>query len=100
MGAGFGAYAEYLKIAPQIKPTVDSVSSLIGISWASYAVLVVGALAAALLGRWPKVSCAVAVVAVTFGTPVIYPVGLVTLLALAAPLIPEPALATSRQPAG
>lgn len=99
IGAGFGTYAEYLKIAPQIKPTVDSISSLIGISWASYAVLVVGTLAAALLGRWPKVSFAVAVVALTFGTPVIYPVGLVTLLALAAPLIPEPAPAMSQEPA-
>jgi Glycosyltransferase family 87 len=90
LGAGFDSYFEYLRIAPQIKPSPDSIAGLTGISWASYAVLGGGMVIAVLLGpRWPKWSFAVAVVASTIGTPVIYPIGLVPLLALAAPLIPE-----------
>jgi hypothetical protein len=91
LGAGFDSYVEYLRIAPRIEPTATSISGLTGVSWASYAVLLGGMILAALLGsRWPRWSFAVAVGAVTFGTPVIYPSGLVPLLALAAPLIPEP----------
>ena len=92
LGAGFDSYLEYLRIAPQIKPSPDSIAGLTGISWASYAVLGGGIVIAVLLGhRWPRWSFAVAVVASTIGTPVIYPIGLVPLLALAAPLLPEPA---------
>jgi hypothetical protein len=99
LGAGFSAYFDYLRIAPQIKPTPDSISSLTGISWGSYGVFVAGTLGAVLLGRWPRWSFAIAVVATTLGTPVIYPVGLVPLLALAAPLIPDAATAPIAAPA-
>ena len=49
-------------------------------------VLVVGTLLAFTLGRWPAASFSVGVLAAVLGTPALYLSGLVTLLALLAPM--------------
>lgn len=87
LGAGFGSYIDYLGILPSTKPSPISLSGLTGISWMSYALLVVGTIAAIALRRWPRLSFCVAVVSAVLGTPALYTSGLVSLLALAAPLI-------------
>ena len=93
LGAGLNSFFEYLQIAPTLKPSPLSISGQTGVSWASYAVLAGGIAIAAALHRYPRVAYCVSVVTVAFGSPVVYIGGLVVLLALAAPLLPEPALA-------
>lgn len=102
LGAGVDSFLEYLKVVPTLKPSPLSLAGQTGIGWISYAVLVAGILLAASLRRHPGIAFAVALVTMVVGTPVIYYGGLVVLLALAAPLLPEPAepsMATSERTA-
>ncbi len=86
IGAGPGSYVAYLGTLSGNQPTELSISGLTGISWASYAFLVLGFVASWLLGsRWPRASFIAALLASVLGTPALYASGLVSLLALAAP---------------
>jgi hypothetical protein len=88
LGAGLGSYLDYLGTLSGNRPTQLSVSGQTGIGWASYAVLVLGMIAAAVTGgRWPRASFVLALTASVLGTPALYASGLVSLLALAAPWI-------------
>jgi hypothetical protein len=90
IGAGFHTYFDYLDLIPTFKPSPDSLASLTGLPWINYAMLATGmVLAASIGGRWPRLTFCVAVIACVAGTPVIYQSGLVTLLALGAPLVPD-----------
>ena len=86
VGAGPSSIPDYLSVAAAIGPSDNSLSGMAGISWLSQAVLVGGTLLAIVLGRWPAWSFVVAVVASVLGTPALYVSGLVTLLAVLAPL--------------
>jgi len=86
IGAGFRSYVEYLGTLPGNRPTALSLSGITGLSWASYAVLVLGTVLALGLGRrWPRLSFVAALSGAVLGTPALYASGLVSLLALAAP---------------
>ena len=88
LGAGFGSYVEYLGTLGGNTPTPLSISGQTGIAWASYAVLAGGVLLAIAIGRrYPTASWAVALLASVLGTPALYASGLVSLLALTAPLV-------------
>jgi hypothetical protein len=88
IGAGWGSYVEYLGTLAGNSATQLSVSGMTGISWASYAVLAIGTISAALVGpRWPRAAFVLALLASVVGTPALYASGLVSLLALAAPWI-------------
>lgn len=92
VGAGFDSFRQYLvDVAPTLKATPMSLSGESGIGWLSYAALFGGAALAAILGRTPRLSFCIALLAITFGTPVVHYGGFVVLLALAAPLLPGPA---------
>lgn len=90
LGAGLQSFLEYLDVAPTLKPSPLSITAQTGISWASYAFLVGGIAVAAALRSYPRIAFCISVVTVAFGSPVIYIGGLVVLLALVAPLLPEP----------
>jgi hypothetical protein len=57
-----------------------------GIGWLSPAVLIAGTILAAALGKRAGISFAVGVIAAVLGTPALYLSGVVTLLAVLAPL--------------
>jgi glycosyl transferase family 87 len=99
VGAGLNSFFEYLDIVPTLKPSPLSLVSATGISWISYAFLAGGIALAAALRRYPRLAWCVSIVTVVVGTPVIYIGGLVVLLALAAPLLPEAASAPAGQAA-
>jgi hypothetical protein len=87
IGASPVAIPQYIAIvADGIGPSWLSLSGLTGIPWLSLAVLVLGTVLAFALGKWPAASFAVAVLASVLGTPALYLSGLVTLLALLAPI--------------
>jgi hypothetical protein len=100
LGAGFGSYIDYVGTLGSNNPTSLSVSGQTHIPWASYAFLAGGALVAIAIGRrYPTASWAVALLASVLGTPALYASGLVSLLALAAPLVsPARALSWRRAP--
>jgi hypothetical protein len=86
LGAGFGTYLEYLGTLPGNKATALSLSGMTGWAPASYALLVIGSLAAMVLARSrPRLAFGIAVTSVVLGTPALYASGLVGLLALLAP---------------
>jgi hypothetical protein len=86
IGTGFSSYVDYILIVPTANPSPLSVSGITGVRWASFAVLLVGGLAAGLIGRRSdRASFWVAILAVVFGTPALFPGHLAALLALAAP---------------
>jgi hypothetical protein len=88
LGAGFGSYVEYLGTLGGNTPTNLSLSGQLGVPWSSYALLGGGALAAIAIGRrYPTASWAIALLASVLGTPALYASGLVSLIALAAPLV-------------
>jgi hypothetical protein len=91
IGAGLDSFFEYLEVAPTLTPSPLSLAGQTGISWLSYAALAGGILLAAALRRHPRLAFCVSLLTVVVGMPVIYYGGLVVLLALAAPLLPEPA---------
>jgi hypothetical protein len=87
LGASVSVIPEYLGVVARgIGPSWLSMSSLTGISWLSPAVLVGGTILAAGLGRWPALSFCVGILAAVFGTPALYLSGLVTVLAVLAPV--------------
>jgi hypothetical protein len=90
VGAGLNSFFEYLDVVPTLKPSPLSLPGQTGIGWSAYAALGAGVAAAAALRSRPAVAFAVAVVTVVLGSPVIYYGGLVVLLAVVAPLLPEP----------
>jgi hypothetical protein len=88
LGAGFGSYVEYLGTLGGNTPTNLSLSGQLDIPWASYALLAGGTLLAIAIGRrYPTASWAVALLASVLGTPALYASGLVSLIALTAPLV-------------
>ena len=88
LGAGFHSYVEYLGTLGGNTPTPLSLSGQTDIPWASYALLAGGVLIAIAIGRrYPTASWAVALLASVLGTPALYASGLVSLLALTAPLV-------------
>ena len=88
LGAGFGSYVEYLGTLGGNTPTNLSLAGQLGVPWSSYALLGGGALAAIAIGRrYPTASWAIALLASVLGTPALYASGLVSLIALAAPLV-------------
>jgi hypothetical protein len=87
IGAGLDSYVDYLGIFATTRPSPLSISGQTGIEWMSPAVLIGGTAAAIALRRWPRLSYGVALGAAVLGTPALYTSGLVSLLALAAPLI-------------
>jgi Glycosyltransferase family 87 len=93
-GAGINSFSEYLAVVPTLRPSPLSLAGQTGISWLSYAALAVGIALSASMRSRPRLAYCVAVVTLVLGTPVIYYGGLVVLLALAAPLLPEPGEAT------
>jgi len=87
VAASADAIPEYIGIVSRgIGPSWLSLSGLTGIPWLSFAVLAVGTMLAFMLGKWPAASFSVAVLAAVLGTPALYLSGLVTLLALLAPI--------------
>jgi hypothetical protein len=92
VGAGAGSIGEYLEVARNVRPSTYSLSFIVGVPWASYAVLVLGTLAAAAVGRRsPATAFSIAVIVAVLGTPALYPSGLVTLLAALVPFaVPDP----------
>ncbi|MFP5341759.1 MAG: glycosyltransferase family 87 protein [Candidatus Limnocylindria bacterium] len=84
--AGWENVVDYGRVASIVSPSEWSVSSAVGVSWASYVVLVGGSLLAIGTARWPRVSFGVGILAMTFGTPALYWSGLVALLGVLAPL--------------
>jgi len=87
VAASPGAIPQYLGVVARgVGPSWLSLSGLTGIGWLSFGVLVVGTLLAFTLGRWPAASFSVGVLAAVLGTPALYLSGLVTLLALLAPM--------------
>lgn len=87
LGAGFSSYGEWLGTLSTNSVTPISVSGLTGVSWASYAFLVLTGIVAFLTGpRWPRLSFCVAIAGAVLGTPALYSSSLVGLLALTAPL--------------
>ncbi len=87
IGAGPASYGDYLGVAQGAGSSPYSLSHLTGISWFSQAILAIGFVLAIALGRYPRLSFGVAVVASTIGTPALYVASLVPLLALTAPLL-------------
>jgi hypothetical protein len=96
LGAGVDSFLEYLRVVPTLKPSPMSLSGETGIAWLTYAVLFGAIGLAALFRRQPAIAYSISVVAIIFGSPVVHFGSFVVLLALAAPLLPEPA----REPAG
>jgi hypothetical protein len=87
LGAGFGSYVDLVGFLPSVQPSPDSLSGQTGIAWMSYGLLAVGTIVAIALGRWPRLAYCVALLSAVFGSPALYVSTLVSLLALAAPLI-------------
>jgi hypothetical protein len=88
LGAGFGSYLEYLGTLGGNTPTPLSLSGQTDIPWASYALLAGGILTSIAIGRrYPTTSWAIALLASVLGTPALYASGLVSTLALTAPLV-------------
>ena len=90
IGAGVGAYIDYLNSLRGISPSSWSVSAITGVPWMYQAVLVGGTFLAALLGRHERLSFIVAVLASVLGAPAMYIASLAPLIAILAPLLPEP----------
>jgi hypothetical protein len=89
LGAGAASFSEYLGTLRGTAATDLSLSGMSGLPWASYVVLVGGFGLSIVLGRrgYPTASWSVALVASVVGTPALYASGLVSLLALTAPLL-------------
>jgi hypothetical protein len=85
VGAGHGAWADYVAIARTTHPSPESLSGITGIAWLSTAVLVGGTLVAAAIRR-DRWSFGIAVAASVLGTPALYHAGYVPLLVLTVPL--------------
>ena len=99
---GIDAIGDYLRLAPNFRPSTLSLSGLTGLPWLTFGVLIAGTCAAALL-RNDAISYVVAVVTLVAGTPSLYHAGLVPLLAVAAPLMDatdSPFIWPRRAPAG
>jgi hypothetical protein len=85
IAAGPGSFLDYLGVAGSTSPSPLSLSGLTGVSWMTFAALIVGTVLAAAI-RNEAWSYVVAVVAMVAGTPALYLAGLVPLLAVLAPL--------------
>lgn len=94
--AGWANTVDYLRVLSTVGPSTFSVSSALGVSWASYAVLVGGSLLAIATARWPRISFVVGILAMTFGTPALYWSGFVALLGVLVPLTDSTAFARFR----
>lgn len=94
--AGWGNVLDYGRVASTVTPSDWSISSWVGVSWASYVVLVGGSLLAIGTARWPRISFGVGILAMTFGTPALYWSGLVALLGVLAPLTDSDSFARYR----
>ena len=88
VAAGPGSYAEYLSVATASISSPFSLSAQLGIPGLSLTILAVGFGAGALI-RSESLAFAFAIVASVAGNPALYGAGLVPLLAILAPLIPE-----------
>jgi hypothetical protein len=86
LGAGLHTLPEYLGVATSTKPSPFSLSGSLGIPYASFVLLALGTLAAALV-PWEALSFQIAVATFVLGNPAFYTSGYVPLLALAAPFI-------------
>jgi hypothetical protein len=91
--AGWANTIDYLRVLTTVGPSTFSISSALGISWASYAVLVGGSLLAIGTARWPRISFTVGILAMTIGTPALYWSGFVALLGVLVPLTDSVAFA-------
>jgi len=91
--AGWENTIDYLRVLATVSPSTFSISSALGVSWASYAVLVGGSLLAIAVARWPRISFIVGILAMTFGTPALYGSGFVALLGVLVPLTDSAAFA-------
>lgn len=88
LGAGFHSYVDYLGTLSGNQATPLSVSGQTDLPWASYALLAGSVVAAIAVGRrYPTASWAIALVGSVLGTPALYASGLVSLIALTAPLV-------------
>lgn len=87
-GSGIGAWLEYGSVATHTRPSPESLSGATGLPWLSFMILVVGTIAAVLVGlvRRDGWSFSIAVAASVLGTPALYHAGFVPLFALLAPL--------------
>lgn len=86
IGAGWPSYGSYLGTLGDNRPSPLSISSLLGVGWASYAVLGLGAGVSLALGRThPRAAFVAALLGAVLGTPALYASGLVSLLAVLAP---------------
>ena len=94
--AGWANTIDYLRVLSTVGPSTFSVSSALGVSWASYAVLVGGSLLSIATARLPRLSFIVGVLAMTFGTPALYWSGFAALLGVRAPFTDSAAFARFR----
>ena len=86
VGAGPGAFLEYVDVARATSPSPASLSGLTGIPWMSYAALVAFGVLALVSGRRDGGSHATAVTAFSLFTPAFYLAAMVTIPPLAIPL--------------
>ena len=99
LGAGIESFVDYLRVVPSNNPTPLSLSGWTGIGPASYVFLASATVASAATGdRWPRLSFGLGVLGAVLGTPALYASGLVGLLALAAPFLPERRAARADEP--
>jgi hypothetical protein len=102
VGAGWSSYVAYFDVARDTLPSDLSLAGRTGLPWLPYAVLVAGTLLAAALGRWPRLSYAVAFVTMIAGTPAIYVSTMAIFLGILAPLVPDrdpaPVVASAADP--
>jgi hypothetical protein len=96
IGAGLENVLAFRVAIADVKPSPFSVSSLTGIPYATYAVLVVGSVFTLATRRWSGVSFGIAVTTATIGTPALYVAALVPLLAVLSPLTDSSAPAWAR----
>jgi hypothetical protein len=72
VGAGIHSFVAYASIPGTTEPSSLSVAGRLGVSWLPYVAIPLGGLAAAALGRFPRLSFAVAYLALLVGTPAVY----------------------------
>jgi glycosyl transferase family 87 len=91
---GPSEFFDYVRVLGVGGASPSSIGSSFAMPWLNMAILVVGAIAAALI-RNEAFAFTVAVTAAVAGNPALYGASLVPLLALFAPLIPEPEVETA-----
>jgi hypothetical protein len=90
--AGPANVLDYQRVMATVDVSARSVSGVLGVSWASYAVLIGGTAISVGTARWPVVSFIAGIFAMTLGTPALYVSGMVALLGVLAPIADTPSL--------